>query len=70
VGLWFNLWMRYLRDHPAISWSFWALNGTNQRDVEMRNYILRGDWKTVRLPLLLDKLKAIGLHPQPGAIRR
>ncbi|GAC1467210.1 MAG: hypothetical protein PVSMB7_13540 [Chloroflexota bacterium] len=65
-GLWFQFLMRYLREHPDISWSFWALNGTNPQAADQPNYILSGDWRTVRMHQLIDALRDIQVAPPPS----
>jgi len=64
-GAWFQMLMRYLRQHAEISWSFWALNGTNPEGSDQPNYILGADWRTVRLHQLIDALRDIELSPPP-----
>jgi beta-galactosidase len=65
-GLWFHFLMRYLRSHPEVGWSFWALNGTNQDGTIQQNYILRADWRTIRLKALVDTLRDIEYPPPPA----
>jgi beta-galactosidase len=66
-GLWFTFLMRYLKQHPEISWSFWALNGTSHLGDDTKNYILAKDWRTIRVPLLVDTLRDIEQAPPPNA---
>jgi endoglucanase len=65
-GLWFSFLMRYLKSHPEVSWSFWALNGTSHKGDDTKNYVLAKDWRTIRLPLLVDTLRDIEQPPPPG----
>lgn len=65
-GQWFQLFMRYLKQHPQISWSFWALNGTNLRGDPQPNYVLRTDWKTTRLHALVDTFHDVEMAPPPA----
>jgi hypothetical protein len=58
--------MRYLKSHPEVSWSFWALNGTSHKGDDTKNYVLAKDWRTIRLPLLVDTLRDIEQPPPPG----
>ncbi len=64
-GLWFQFLMRYLRQHPEIGWSFWALNGTNPEGNDQPNYILGSDWQTQRMHQLIDALHDIEVAPPP-----
>lgn len=64
-GLWFSLFMKYLRRHPEIGWSFWALNGTNHIGHITPQYLLRPNWKSVRLPALVDTLHDIEVGAPP-----
>jgi endoglucanase len=59
TGLWFRFFLRYLRTHPQIGWAFWALNGTTRLGHPCPNYILKTDWRTVRLDALLKALRSI-----------
>lgn len=65
-GLWFQFLMRYLKAHPEIGWSFWSLNGTNSDGHVQPNYILRPDWRTVRLHQLIDTLRDVEIAPPPA----
>lgn len=58
-GLWFSFLIRFFKTHPQVGWSFWALNATNPDNVTMPNYILKPDWKTVRLPALIQTLHQV-----------
>lgn len=62
-GLWFQFLMRFLRSHPEIGWGFWAVNGTNHRGADMTNYLLNTDWKTIRLPFVVNDLRQIDASP-------
>lgn len=64
-GLWFTYFLRYLAAHPAIGWSYWALNGTNYRGADQPNYIFGSDWHTIRLHQLLDALRDVEVAPPP-----
>ena len=65
-GLWFSYLVRYLKQHPEVGWSFWAINGTNHAGTPTPQYILRPDWKTTRLPLLVNTLRDLEYAPPPG----
>jgi hypothetical protein len=58
--------MRYLRQHPEIGWSYWALNGTNPQQDPLPQYILKPDWKTVNRPGLIQALRDVMTPPSPG----
>lgn len=62
-GLWFRFLMRYLKGHPQIGWAFWALNGTSHSGDVCPNYILRGDWHSVRLSALIRSLAQVETAP-------
>ncbi len=64
-GLWFSFLMRFLRSHPEIGWSFWALNGTSHSGDPTPNYVLRPNWTSVRLPALIDTFRNIESPPSP-----
>lgn len=65
-GRWFSYFMRYLREHPQISWCFWALNGTNSSGHVQPNYVLNTDWHTPRLRQLIDALRDVETPPPPA----
>lgn len=65
-GLWFSLFIEYLRQHPEIGWSYWALNGTNHVGEVTPGNILRPDWNTVRLPALIHTLRDIQVPAPPA----
>jgi aryl-phospho-beta-D-glucosidase BglC (GH1 family) len=65
-GLWFSFLVRYLKEHPEIGWSYWALNGTSHLGNDTKNYILGTDWKSVRLPLLVNTFRDLEQPPPPG----
>jgi endoglucanase len=63
TGLWFRFFIQYLRAHPQIGWGFWALNGTSRLGDPCPNYILKPDWRAVRLEPLLKALQSIERPP-------
>ena len=65
-GFWFQLLMRFLKTHPEVGWSFWAVNGSNPEGSPQANYILRQNWRTVRLPTLIDTLRDVEIPPPPS----
>lgn len=65
-GLWFSYLVRFLRAHPEIGWSFWALNGTSHMSDPTPNYVLRPDWQSLRLPALTETFRDLEFAPPPG----
>jgi beta-galactosidase GanA/aryl-phospho-beta-D-glucosidase BglC (GH1 family) len=65
-GLWFTFLMHYLRKHPEIGWSYWAVNGTNPQQDPLPQYILKPDWKNVNRPGLIQALRDIMVPASPG----
>ena len=65
-GLWFSFLMRYLRSHPEVGWSFWALNGANPQGQPQPNYIFRPDWRSLRLHQLVDAFRDVEVAPPPA----
>jgi endoglucanase len=63
TGLWFRFFVQYLKDHPQIGWAVWALNGTSRLGDPCPNYILKPDWRAVRLEPLLTALRSIERPP-------
>lgn len=64
-GLWFSYLMRYLKAHPEIGWSYWALNGTSHLGDPTVDYLLKPDWTSTTRPLLVNTLRDIELAPPP-----
>jgi beta-galactosidase len=64
-GLWFTYLMRYLKEHPEISWSYWALNGTSHLGDPTPDYLLKSDWKGITRPLLVNTLHDIEIPAPP-----
>jgi endoglucanase len=65
-GAWFRMLMRYLRAHPALSWSFYALNGTNSNNCLAGNGLLNARWNNVSNLSLLTALRS--LEDAPGLL--
>jgi endoglucanase len=66
-GLWFSFLLRFLKAHPEIGWAYWAVNGTNHANHDCRNYILKSNWKTVRLPALIQAFRQVEAPAPSGA---
>jgi endoglucanase len=64
-GEWFQLLLRFLRQH-AISWSFYALNGTNANDCAADNGVLNVRWNNVANRQLQASLRSA--QPAPGLL--
>jgi endoglucanase len=69
-GNWIRWFVRYVKEHPDIGWSYWALNGT-QSSGYSRTYdapetfgLLTTDYQHIAAPRLLQLFRSIGLHPQ------
>jgi endoglucanase len=60
---WFQYFLRYLREHDQISWSFFALNGRNSNDHEANNGLLNWSWDDLRNPTLQAALSTIQQDP-------
>ncbi|HEX8917952.1 MAG TPA: glycoside hydrolase family 5 protein [Chloroflexota bacterium] len=58
-GLWFQYLMQFLKTHPQVGWAFWALDGTDARGRDLKNDLLRADWKTIRQPEVMNALKGV-----------
>jgi endoglucanase len=65
-GAWFQLLLRYLRSNRALSWSFYALNGTNANDCLAGNGLLNAGWNNVSNLALLTALRS--LQDVPGLL--
>ena len=69
-GTWIRGFVRYVKEHPELSWSYWALNGT-QSSGYSRKYdepetfgLLTTDYQHIAAPRLLELFRSIGLEPQ------
>lgn len=56
---WFQLFLRYLGDHPNIGWSFFALNGSNSKDHAAWNGITDPHWSTTASTKLQSNLERV-----------
>jgi endoglucanase len=66
---WFKLYIRYLKEHELVSWSYWPLNGT-QSSGEGRKYdapedygLLSTDYQHIVAPKIVDLLRTIEDQP-------
>jgi len=69
-GNWIRGFVRYVKEHPELSWSYWPLNGT-QSSGDSRKYdsletfgLLTADYRHIAAPKLLELFRSIGLQPQ------
>jgi endoglucanase len=56
---WFHLFLRYLREHKEVGWSFFALNGTNSNDSVANNGLLNANWSAEKNAQLQADLSAV-----------
>ncbi len=56
---WFYYLRLYLKRHPEVGWSFWALNGTNSNDHTADNGLLNASWNGVASHALQRALAGI-----------
>lgn len=60
---WFRMYIRYLREHPQISWSYWPLNGTQSSGAGRKYDTLEGygllttDYQHIAAPEIVDLLR-------------
>jgi endoglucanase len=58
-GAWFGMLLRYLRSHPQVGWSFYALNGTNANDCRANNGLLNPEWNDLASTELQVALRSV-----------
>jgi endoglucanase len=56
---WFTYFVQYLHDHSELSWSFFALNGTNSNDHVAGNGLLNAHWNGVSNETLKEMLQSL-----------
>ncbi|MDE3188002.1 MAG: cellulase family glycosylhydrolase, partial [Acidobacteriota bacterium] len=68
---WFRLFIRYLKEHPEVGWSYWPLNGT-QSSGAGRKYdtletygLLTTDYRGIAAPEIVKSFKEIEAPPAP-----
>jgi endoglucanase len=59
---WFHLFLRFMRSHPNVGWSFFALNGSNANDHAAHNGLLSPTWNAVANRRLVADLHSIQPH--------
>lgn len=69
-GIWIRGFVRYVKEHPELGWSYWAMNGT-QSSGDSRKYdepepygLLTTDYRHIAAPKLLELFHSIGLGPR------
>lgn len=66
---WFRLFVRYLKEHPEVSWSYWPLNGTQSSGAgrtynSLETYgLLTTDYRGIAAPEIVESLRAIEAPP-------
>ncbi len=65
-GFWWQSFVRYLRQHPQVSWAYWSLNPVGPFYSGQDNFysLFTRDWRHVH-PMLLLGLKPLLDEPQP-----
>ncbi|PZS10417.1 MAG: hypothetical protein DLM70_00545 [Chloroflexi bacterium] len=56
---WFQIIIRFLREHREVGWAFYALNGTNSNDKVADNGLLNAKWNEVSVPGLQASLASV-----------
>jgi endoglucanase len=56
---WFHLLLRFLKEHPNVGWTFYALNGTNANNTPADNGLLNKHWDGVASEALQQELSAV-----------
>ena len=62
-GQWFQIFLRYLRANPEVSWAYYPLNGTTGVGWKSNNSILNRTWQYVKLPELMSDLRTVMTPP-------
>jgi endoglucanase len=62
-GTWLGFLLRFLREHAEVSWSFYALNGTNSNNCYADNGLLNAAWNNVSNLALQGALRSIQSVP-------
>lgn len=69
-GHWIRWFVRYVKEHPELGWSYWPLNGT-QSSGYSRKYddpeiygLLSTNYQNIAAPRLLELFRGIGLEAQ------
>lgn len=65
-GKWFGILTRFIRRHPELDWSFFALNGSNSNDCSADNGLLNAGWDNVSNLALQARLRS--LQAMPGLL--
>jgi endoglucanase len=62
-GAWFQMLTRFIRWHPELNWSFFALNGTNSNNCWADNGLLNATWENVSNLTLQANLRSLQATP-------
>lgn len=68
---WYGMFVRYLKAHSAVGWSYWPLNGTQSSGVTrtyntLEDYgLLTMDYRGIAAPGIVESMKEIGATPEP-----
>jgi len=62
-GAWFQMLSRFIRRHPDLSWSFFAINGTNSNNCWADNGLLNAAWDNVSNGALQASLRSLQTSP-------
>jgi endoglucanase len=60
--------LHFLRDHPEVAWSFFALNGTNANNCRTNNGLLNARWNRLASVPLQRALMAAQPAPPPASV--
>jgi endoglucanase len=69
-GIWLGLVLRFLREHPQVGWSFFALNGTNANNCATDNGLVNAAWNNVASKGLARQLATALPEPPPASVLR
>jgi endoglucanase len=67
-GRWLHDVLRFLRDHPQMGWSFFALNGTNSNNCRVDNGLLNARWNRLASTALQAVLMGAQANSPPASV--
>lgn len=67
-GRWLGDILRFLRDHPTVAWSFFALNGSNSNNCRVTNGLLNDKWNRLASIPLQRALMSAQPDPPPVSV--
>jgi hypothetical protein len=65
---WLQDLLHFLRDHPQVAWSFFALNGTNSNSCGVTNGLLNASWNALASRHLESALTGAMPSPPPASV--